>query len=154
MNTPVGSVGADDQSHGRIEHRALSGRSVRWALVVGITVGVFFGAMACASSVAAGDGHEVHAGVGDLRTGHPDAGRHGDVSATVATDGERSTSSDLAPEAQSSTHGHPGMACMTSMQLHVPTLVVPAGADLTIARSATTPPDPVTELEPPVPRCS
>jgi hypothetical protein len=122
--------------------------------MVAIMIGVLFGAMACATSVAAGDGHGAHAPVDELRTGHSDAVQHGHAAATVAADVDPSTSSDRAPEPPTSTQGHPGMACVTSVQLHVPALVVPAGASLASARSATTPPDFVTEPEPPVPRFS
>jgi hypothetical protein len=41
--------------------------------MVAITIGALFGAMACATSVAASDGHGAHAAVGELRTDHADA---------------------------------------------------------------------------------
>jgi hypothetical protein len=122
--------------------------------MVAITIGVLFGAMACATSVAAGDGHGAHAAVGELRTGQSDAGQHGHPSGTFAGRADPSPSSDGGRESPSTAHGHPGMACMTSVQLRVPDLMVPADASVTSARSATRPPDFVTEPEPPVPRFS
>jgi hypothetical protein len=115
---------------------------------------VFFGAMACATSMAAGDGHGAHAAVGEPRTGHPDAGQHGHASGAAANDADPSRSSDGAPESSSTEHGHPGMACVTSVQLRVPALVVPADVSQTSCRSTMTPPDCLTEPAPPVPRIS
>jgi hypothetical protein len=130
------------------------GSGTRWGLLVAITIGVFFGAMACATSMVTGAGHGFHAAVGEPHAGHTDAGQHGQVSGAAADVADPSTSSDGEPESSSTEHGHPGMACVTSVQLRVPTLVVPAGVSLTSARSATTQPDCVTEPEPPVPRFS
>jgi hypothetical protein len=154
MDTPVASESADGRSRARTGYRKLFGSGVRSGLLVAITIGVFYGAMACATSMAAGDGHGAHAAVGEPRTGHPDAGQHGHASGAAADDADPSRSSDGAPESSSTEHGHPGMACVTSVQLRVPALVVPADVSQTSSRSTMTPPDCVTEPEPPVPRFS
>jgi hypothetical protein len=154
MDTPVASVGADGRRRDRTGHRELSGRGVRWGLLGAITIGVFVGAMACATSLAVGDVHGAHAVVGEPRTGHSDAVKHAHAWGTADADADPSTSSDGAPEPSSTEHGHPGMACVTSVQLRVPALVVPAGASIESARPMMTPPDCVTEPEPPVPRFS
>lgn len=154
MDTPVASESADGRGRARTGHRKFFGSGLRSGLLVAITIGVFFGAMACATSMAAGDGHGVHAAVGEPRTGHPVAGQHGHAYGAAADDADPSTSSDGAPESSSTEHGHPRMACVTSVQLRVPALVVPADVSLASSRSTMTPPKCVTEPEPPVPRFS
>lgn len=130
---------------------AMRRRGGRWVLPVTITLGVFLGAMSCATSMAAG--HGTHITAPGIRADHSDTGhgRHG--SPTAAHAAESSGRSDGEP-ASSGGQAHPGMACVTSVQLRVPDLVVPTDVPAIVIRLAAAPPDRVTGPEPPVPRFS
>jgi len=146
MDTPVATPTTFGLRRVRGVRGAAPQWAVRWGLSVALVLGAFFGSMSCATSLAAG--HGAHVAAPDTGADH---GAHGSRTAAHATessghsDGERASSDGQA---------HPGMACVTSLELRVPDLVVSTDVRPTIARLVMTPPDCVSGPEPPVPRFS
>lgn len=122
-------------------------------LPAAITIGVFFGAMSCATGLAAGQGHGTHMTVVGTGADHANAGHDRHAAPTVADGAESSGRSD-GESGSSGGQAHPGMGCVTSVQLSVPDMVVPSDVRLAGTHLTTAPPECVIGPEPPVPRYS
>lgn len=99
--------------------------------------------MACAAGLAEGSGHRVHA-----------QGQDTLVASATGTHDDRAIAEPGAAGAGTWIEGHPGMACVVTVDLDVEEVVTPVMAGwLDMAREML-PVDCVVDLDPPVPRSS
>ena len=132
-----------------------------WVILAAVVVGVAFGAMACAAGLAEGSGHRVHAQARD--TGVTPATRSHDahVAAEPGAAGEGAHLAPVAPGNDTRSgpdggwiDGHPGMACVMTVDLDVDDIVTPVMAGRFDTAREMLPVDCVVDLDPPVPRPS
>lgn len=130
-------------------------------VIAALVIGIAIGALSCVAGLAGGAGHQVHA----QETPAPRAlasGPHGGHASAVP--GAATEDPSLQPEARSSdtrpgsadpaTQGHPGMACVATIELHVPESGAPVTAGWFHTPWTASPADCISDLDPPVPRIS
>lgn len=132
-------------------------------VLAAVVVGVAFGALACAAGLAEGSGHRAHAQGTDTLVA-PAMGSHdGHVTAEPGAAGEDSltllwatvpANDTRSGPAGASIEGHPGMACVVTVDLDVDESVTPVVTGWFDTPRATRPVDCIADLDPPVPRSS
>lgn len=136
---------------GSVEHRR------RWWVLAGVVVGVLYGALSCAAGMAAGAGHGTsHTAVPVVESTESAHGGHVGVRDLVLDESDAQDVPGESPLTSKRAVGadHPGMACVTSVELRVP----PDPAETTSTRHPRPVPAALVgcsdEPEPPVPRTS
>lgn len=132
-----------------------------WLVLAAVVVGVAIGAMACAAGLAEGFGHRVHAQGTEAIVASVTGSHNGHVAAEPGNVGGDPVLGSASPgnEARSGAagtwvEGHPGMACVVTVELDVDETVTPVMAGRFDTEHAILPVDCVVDLDPPVPRAS
>jgi len=132
-----------------------------WTVLAAVVVGLAVGALACSAALAGGSGHLVHAQASTTHVAPatPSHGVHG--TAHFAADGAEplvgSTGDghDTGPgSAGTGDQGHPGMACVVTVDLDVAEAVTPVVTARFDGQRADPLAECVGEVDPPVPRHS
>ena len=125
-----------------------------WLILTAVVVGVFFGALACAGGLAAGNAHGTAEPSVPPILVHPPA-HAGHLGSTTRPESPHAPAGDHGDHpASTSMTGHPGMACVVSVDLDVPEASVATVCDSYEASAAPMWADWPADVDPPVPRFS
>lgn len=125
-----------------------------WLVLTAVMVGVFFGALACAAGLAGGNAHgTAEPSVPEMPVHSPAHAGH--VGSTTESESPPIPAGDHGDHpVNTSMTGHPGMACVVSVDLHVPEASVATVCDSYEAAAVAMWADWPADVDPPVPRFS